>query len=184
MMLWDLCQVTCPVGCQLLFYQGFSVYFIFSWYNVLSNIPNHFTFLLNLISFCQIFCQSNWTLFLVKIFSNLILLPLESMADWFPVTYNSCLKSRVFWYYRISLFGITKFLPKFFLNVFWYFTNLSVFLQFVTVVQFSNSFSKVIDFIFYVCYPFLGIIVFGQWLVFSFKSLLCSLVVTASYLIC
>ena len=55
---------------------------------VLSNIPNHFALLLNLVSLCQIFCQNDWTSFLVGIFSNLILLPLKSRYTLFGLLKN------------------------------------------------------------------------------------------------
>ena len=60
---------------------------MFSQY-VLSNIPNHFALLLNLVSLCQIFCQNDWTLSLVGSFSNLILLPLKSLYAPFGVLKN------------------------------------------------------------------------------------------------
>ena len=55
---------------------------------VLSNIPNHFALLLNLVSLCQIFCQNDWTSSLVGIFSNLILLPLKSRYTPFGLLKN------------------------------------------------------------------------------------------------
>ena len=60
---------------------------MFSQY-VLSNIPNHFALLLNLVSLCQIFCQNDWTSSLVGSFSNLILLPLKSLYAPFGVLKN------------------------------------------------------------------------------------------------
>ena len=44
---------------------------------VLSNKPNQFAVLLNLVSLWQIFCQNDWTLSLAGISSNLILLRLK-----------------------------------------------------------------------------------------------------------
>ena len=124
---------------------------------VLSNIPNHFALLLNLVSLCQIFCQNDWTSSLVGIFSNLILPPLKSrytpfgllknlrlinFLSWFlfcvfsflQVAFNSCfnrvnLKSRVF------CLVLPYFFLKFSLKVFLCLVNLSVFLQFITVVN-------------------------------------------------
>ena len=131
---------------------------------VLSNMPNHFALLLNLIYLCQISCQNDWTSSLVGIFTNLILPPLKSwytpfrllknrklvnFLSWFlfcvfsflQVTINSCfnrvsLKSRVF------CLVLPYFFLKFSLKVFWCLVNLSGSLQFITVVNCPIVFLK------------------------------------------
>ena len=129
---------------------------------VLSNIPNHFALLLNLVSLCQIFCQNDWTSSLVGSFSNLILSPLKSQytpfgllknlrlinfLSWFlfcvfsflQVALNSCfnrvsLKSRVF------LLGVTVLLPKVLSQYFLVFSKSFRFLTVCDSGQLSNSF--------------------------------------------
>ena len=73
---------------------------------VLSNIPNHFALLLNLVSLCQIFCQNDWTSSLVGIFSNLILPPLKSRYTPFGLLKNLRLINFLWWF----LFCVFSFL--------------------------------------------------------------------------
>ena len=78
---------------------------MFSQY-VLSNIPNHSAILLNLVSLCQIFCQNNWTSSLVRIFSNLILLPLKSRYIPFGLLKNLRLIDFLSWLF-FCLFSVS-----------------------------------------------------------------------------
>ena len=73
---------------------------------VLSNIPNHFALLLNLVSLCQIFCQSDSTSSLVGSFSNLILSPLKSRYTPFGLLKNLRLINFLSWF----LFCVFSFL--------------------------------------------------------------------------
>ena len=69
---------------------------------VLSNIPNHFALLLNLVSLCQIFCQNDWTSSLVGIFSNLILPPSKSRYTPFGLLKNRQLVNFLSWFLFFS----------------------------------------------------------------------------------
>ena len=81
---------------------------------VLSNIPNHFVLLLNLVSLCQIFCQNDWTSSLVRIFFNFILLPFKSWYTPFGLLKNLRLIDFLLWF----LFCVFSFLQVVFNSCF------------------------------------------------------------------
>ena len=157
---------------------------------ILSNTLNHFAHLVNLVSLCQIFCQNHWTLSLVEIFSYLILLPLKSWYTPFGLLKNLQLIEFLLWFFCVFSFLQVAFLTLVFIESVW---NQEFF---VWCYRISSKFSldvfnvslvtcpivflrKLILFSMFVIH-FGGLCVFGSWLVFSFKSSMCSLALTAA----
>ena len=157
--------------------------------------------LLNLALFGRYFCQNNWSLSLAGISSNPILLHLKSrytpfgllmnlrlidffswflfrVFDFIQVTFNSYL-NRVSLKSRVLYLVLPSFFLKLSFNVFLCLVDLSVFLQFITVVNCPIAFFRLLIF-FYVCYPFWEIICFWALISVSFRSPLRLLQVTAA----
>ena len=128
---------------------------------VLSNIPNHFALLLNLVSLCQIFCQNDWTSSLFGIFSDLTLPPLKSWYTPFGLLKNLQLVNFPSWFFFVFsvsckllltlvlisqfeiksfLLSVTVLLPKVLSRGFLVFSKSFRFLTVYNSSQLSNSF--------------------------------------------